>query len=214
MDAETILSTVRSGSVPEDWYVWPLRRDRVLRSAAGWLVTALVGFAFLIPVALATIPGNFRHGGLLLVFTIGLLGILAAVAFGGLAIAASDYRRAQRADEYLLIVTPDDFVKSEPSKTIYVPMASVAHVTVQGVRTPEQQRAREQDARPAAAQLGRLIGTNALGRDPKVSPSLAFEDTRDESRVVVATDDSFEDLNTLGQILSTYASGAERRPLA
>jgi hypothetical protein len=215
MDAEAVLATARSGSVPSDWNVWPLRQDRVRRAILGWGAVALVGFALFIPALLQTIPGNFAHGGVAVVCTGLFLLALAAVAFGGLGVALYDVWRLAHVDEFLLVMTPDDFVKAEPGKVIHVPMDKIAYITLRGVKPPES--AQQATARTFntfsqyPGGFGRLVGSTSLRRKPAQAPSLAFVDTRDDREVVVATDDSFDALIALDEVLHMHVEAKERR---
>jgi hypothetical protein len=214
MDPQTIIETARSGNVPYQWNVWPLRRDRVRRSLLGWAALSLVGFALLIPAAISTIPSNFETSAFRADVTLLVLLIFAALAVGGLVFAVLDGLRLARADQYLLIMTPDDFVKVTPRGVIHVPMEHIAHVTLRGVKTPQERFAEERGGSNLVDRLSRMVGPGSARREPRSAPSLAFIDTRTNSEVVVATDNSFEDLIVLEQILSGHVFAKERRHLA
>src|SRR5260221_6844868 len=62
IDSQRILSEARLATHPLNWYVWPLRRDRVQRAALGWAVIGLFRFVLFIPLVLATVPSNFPRG--------------------------------------------------------------------------------------------------------------------------------------------------------
>jgi hypothetical protein len=205
---QRILTTARSGTVPQGWFVWPLRRDRVLRAAVGWLLIALFGLVLLVPALVATVPDNFRSSAGLAVFTIVLLGVLGAIALGGLWLCVGDFLRYLRADDYLLVMTPDDFLKVTPWRVIHVPMTSVAFVTLKGVRA---RAAPTQGAQPTATSgmnWGSVVGGGiSYRRTGRSAPSLAFVDLRTNRQVVVATDDTFDELPVLEEILDLYAKG-------
>lgn len=223
MEPEMVLSTARSGKLPNGWNVWPMRRDRVRRSIFGWAATTLVAFIILIPVVIVTVPTNFEHGDLGF-FTSGLLlAILAIVAFGGLCICLYDVWRLRHADEYLLVMTPDDLVKAEPKKTIHVPMSSIGYVTLRGVKQrqyrPDTSVSLDEMARQessamrsiaSGAMLNRMVGNANFRRRPPEAPSLAFVDLRDDSEVVLATDDTFDELIALNDLLCSHVEKAER----
>ena len=163
MEPEMVLSTARSGNVPYGWNVWPMRRNRVRRSIYGWAATSLVAFAILVPVFLVTVPANFEHGDFGLFATGLLLAVLAVVAFGGLCICLYDVWRLRHADEYLLVMTPEDLVKAEPKKIIHVPMDKIGYITLRGVKRTEYRPAtsptlddmrRQQREDMASASLG------------------------------------------------------------
>lgn len=219
MDAQMIIATVRSGSVPHDWNVWPLNVQHVRRGLFGWIGITAVGFLLLISAAMATIPGNFEHGAGGVFFTTLILGILAGLAFGGLGIALFDVWRLVHADEFYIIMTPDDFVLAEPRRTVHVPMENVSYITLRGWQTQQQQAAEE--LRGMGSASGRTPIASAVRitpfvrpRRPRTSSSLAFVDSRDNSTVVVATDASFEDLFVLEQVLNDHASAKQRSRMA
>jgi hypothetical protein len=214
MDAQVILEKARSSTVPDSWNVWPLRVERVRRSVLGWSICALVGFVLLVLVAIATIPYDFTHGTGLTVFAIILLLLVGSVAFGSLAIAIYDMWRLIHADEYLLVITPDDYLKVTPgNKQWHVPMDDIAYVTMRGVKINTQYDAmREADFSNLSPvkRLTRVAGNFYTPREPKRAPVLAFMDTRTNSEVVVATDNSFDEIATLEQVMS-YLVDAKRR---
>jgi hypothetical protein len=185
----------------------------VIRALAGWAVTGVIGLLLFIPALFVTIPGNFQHGTGLFVFTVILLLILGTVGIGGLVLCISDALRLVRAGEYLLVMTPDDFVKQMPRRTIYVPMASVAYVTLKGVRpppNPDTERAVSQTLL-MMRRYGSVMGIpGTYRREFNRPPSLAFLDRRTNREVIVATDDAFDQLPVLEEILSLYAGGRSR----
>lgn len=212
MDAQAILSTVRSGDVPADWNVWPLRVDRVRRGMYGWLGMAAFGFLLLIPATIITVPANFKGNVVGEFLTLLMLVILAALAFGSIEIAVYDVWRLQHADEFYIIMTPDDFLKSTPHAIVHVPMENVQHVTLRGVRTNAQQSG--QELRTLGAGGGIRVSPFIRQRQPKTAPTLAFVDGRDERTVLIATDDSFESLYVLEQMLNDYVANKQRTRMA
>lgn len=202
-DAQAVIDRARAGDAPENWAVWRLRRDFVLRGLLGWGFVAIVGFALLVPIIITTVPGNFEHGGGEFLLSGLLLFAFAAMAFGGLGIFSHDLWRLLHADDYLLVMTPNDYVKTEPrSKITHVPMDQIAHVTLRGVKVDEVQIERP----------GHLVQTMAkrFQREPKSAPSLAFIDRRTDKEVVVATDESFDKLAALEEILMIQIYAKEK----
>lgn len=212
-EAQRILNTARAPDHPREWFVWPLRREIVKRAIAGWAITGVIGLLLFVPVVLITVPSNFQHGSGLAVFTIILLFILALIGFGGLALCGADILRLMRAEQYLLVMTPDDFVKQTPQRIIHIPMTAVAYVTLKGVKPPPNP-----DAERAFAQTlvmmrryGGIMGIPGTSRrEFRRPPSLAFLDRRTQREVIVATDDSFDQLSILEEILNLYAGGRSR----
>src|SRR5262245_51605666 len=217
MDAETVLATARAGTAPQTWTILPLQRAHVRKSVMNWGLLSVVGFILLIPTALATIPNNFKGGGAGSVFTALLLLILGAVAFGSAGIALYDLFRLQHAEEYLIIITPDDYVKMERGKVTHVPMEHIAYVTLRGVTIPTPETDPGRDSMQGLGNLGRygagsfnrLLGMRPR-RELKSPPSLAFVDTRDESVVVVATDASYGDLLSLERLIQIASDAKDR----
>ncbi len=204
MDAQAVLSTVRSGSAPSNWFVWPLRRDYVKREAIKWVFASLFGFVLFIPACLTTLPTLPQRSFLGITVTSVLLLLLGSVAFGGAALAIFDFYRLQHADDYWLVLTPDEFIKAEPRKVIHVPLEYVGDITMRGVKTPEE--VRESVVRPNRSYLLRVYA-----RQPQSPPSLAFRDLRTDKTVVVSTDQSFDNLISLEQILGDNVHAKQRR---
>jgi len=159
------------------------------------------------------VPSNFQHGAWTAVFTITLLVILGLVAFGGAGLFFADVLRLMQSDKYLLVITPDDYVQATPRRIVHVPMASVAYVTLKGVKpppSPDAERAFAQ-AMLTMRRYGSVMGIpGTYRREFRRSPSLAFLDTRTEREVIVATDDSFDQLPVLEELLNLYAGGRAR----
>ena len=212
MDAQAILSTVRSGDVPADWNVWPLRVDRVRRGMYGWLGRAAFGFLLLIPATIITVPANFKGNVVGEFLTLLMLVILAALAFGVLESPSTMSGVFSMPSEYYIIMTPDDFLKSTPHAIVHVPMENVQLVTLRGVRTNAQQSG--QELRTLGAGGGIRISPFIRQRQPKTAPTLAFVDGRDERTVLIATDDSFESLYVLEQMLNDYVANKQRTRMA
>lgn len=211
MDGAEIVTTVHSGQVPYDWNVWHLQRKRVLRGAAGWGALGIAGMLLLVPAALATIPSNYQHGDAAGVVTTIGLALLGTMAIGGLGLGCYDVWRVAHAADYLLIMTPEDFVMSRPHGLTHVPMRSIAHVTLRGAKSNEERLREDQVVTNSAARIGRLMGVGALYRRPNQSLSLAFEDTRSHRDVVVATDNAYDDIAVLEQMLSNYVFASQRK---
>lgn len=209
MDAQEILARARSPQeLPNYWHVWPLRRDYIVRSILKWLAASLLGFVLLIPAVFSTVPGNFERGQLAFLVTSILLLLLGAVAFGALAIAIYDCWRLLHADDYLLVMTPDDYVKAEPrGKVTHVPMENIGYITLRGPKSALTQTNSVYGGALSMPQGGvdRLMHSIAAAnerRQKKQTPTLAFVDLRTDREVVVATDNSFDELAALEYVLS------------
>lgn len=210
MDAQAALATARSGNVPSNWFVWPLRRDYVLRSAIQWAGASLFGFVLFIPACIVTLP-SFPHrttAGIL--FTSMLLLLFGALAFGGAAISIYDFYRLRHADDYMLLLTPEDFIKGEPRKITHVPLEHIGDITMRGVKTPDEERETARSLMRSGV-LGNMFGSARLRREPQSPPSLAFRDLRTDKVVTVSTDQSYESLIVLEQILSDTVRAKQRQ---
>jgi len=216
VDLHALLHTARADTVPAGWYVWPLRRLGVLLMALKWLALAVVGFALFIPAVLAMIPANYDGNLVKGMLSSVILVILGAVAFGALGLAAHDFWRAALASAYLLVMTPDHYVKFAPGKVTHVPMSEVAYVTMRGVRLPGPvATAPQSDGWSGAMAFNGMFFRGVsiddlMRRNYRRAPaSLAFMDLRNRREVIVATDDAFDALPILEQILQDYAHGID-----
>jgi hypothetical protein len=218
MDAETILTTARSGAAPSEWNVWPLRRDRVLTGAAKWGALSLIGFILLVPIVIVTVPSDFVNAGAaqqsLATAIIMLVGALAIISLW-LAVAA--LARVRRAADYWLIITPDVFIKAEPRRLFEIPLEDVADITLKGVAPPSD-IAVQGDIGPqyfAMGMFGRIANrAGVMGVSRKTSrsaPSLAFRDRRDNRIVIISTDDAFDHLGAIEHILRERVDQKEDR---
>jgi hypothetical protein len=220
MEADLALERARSGHPPSEWNVWPLRRAYVRLSALKWGVLAIIGFAMLIPVTIMIVPSDFVGKSILdQSLAVGLLALLGAVAFGSAGIVAHDVWRLAHARDYWLIITPELFVKAQPGHLLATPLEFVADVTLKGVRVPSESGNSETGA-PMSQFLvgGRLINfANAAGvpgvsrQRPRGSASLAYRDSRDNSIVTVCTDDAFDHMAAIYQLLRDRAATREEK---
>ena len=126
MDIQEILSRVRSNDVPGSWDVWRLRSDRVSQDLGLFVFGAILGLFFFVIAFFAMVPGNFQNGIGPAIPSFVLLVVLATLGFGSLGLVIHDVVRLRRASQYLLIMTPDDFVKVEPGRITQVPWARSA----------------------------------------------------------------------------------------
>jgi hypothetical protein len=214
MDAETILATARSGDAPGTWVVWPLRRNFMRNSSLKWLGLSVVGFLFFIPVVLSTVPGIFSLRGFAFVFTGIIILALACLAFGALGIAVYDGWRLLHADDFWLVITPDDYVKSAPGNRVtHVPLEYVESITLKGVRAPIETVETPFDATSRGVNpiLRAPLRLSNYRRQRATPVSLAFIDTRTGQEVVVATDAAFDDLHGIEYVLSMQADAKQRQ---
>lgn len=221
MDAQTVLATAQSGVMPDHWHAWPLRRDFVLRSSIKWGIAGLLLLAIFAFVVYSTVPYNFQHGGTgAAIFSVVVIALAGTAAFGSLGIALYDLWRMANAGRYLLVMTPEDYVKAEPRKLTHVPMDAVAYVTLRGVKTPEmlayEEAAGGREGRDvfqsrSLDRVTRSIGGANQRRLRAQTPTLAFLDTRTNKEVIVANDASFDELAALEYVLKLEMYENERR---
>lgn len=212
MEAESVMATVRSGAAPSDWNVWPLRRDRVLISAILWGLLSLVGFAFFIPVLWATVPSDFIHTDAVVqsAATVIIL-LVGTLAFCSLWLTIEALLRVRRANDYWLIITPDLFIKAQPRHLYQIPLEDIANITLKGVAPPSDTAVQgaigpQHFAMGQYARIANRMGAfGAISRRTRELPSLAFRDSRDNRTIIVGTDDSFDHLAVIEQILRQRA---------
>jgi hypothetical protein len=208
MDVQAILTRARSDDVPANWNVWPLRRDMVARDIWTWALIAAFGLLLLVWAVRAMVPDNFDGEAGKEVISVIFLSVVGCMAFGALYLFLADFQRLRLWGEYLLIMTPDDFVKVEPHRITHVPMDQIDDITLKGAQA-------QHDAAPAdiVAQSfgGRVMGL--IVRKPKVSALLIFRDRRTNREVIVGRDNSFDDLAALDYVLRLHvdAKGRARR---
>lgn len=217
MDAETVMETVRAGSAPSDWNVWPLRRNILLISALKWGILALIGFALLGPVLLVTVPDDFVNADALhqSLATMVIL-LVGAVAFGSLGIVIEALLRARRAKDYWLVITPDQFIKAQPNRLYHIPLEEIGDITLKGVAPPSDTQV-EGAVGPQYFAMGRFSAianqmgiTGAARRRRGETTSLAFRDKRDNKIIVVSSDAAFDHLGAIDEILRERTAKREQ----
>jgi hypothetical protein len=210
MEPQEIIATAESNSVPANWHVWTLRRGLVFREVAWQTFISVFGFILLGYGLYATIPDNFTQGPWKIGLTICLLLLFAVMAFGGLALMAGDVNRLRLAGRYLLVMTPDDFLKRTPGAVVHVPMEHVTELHLVGVKA----RTQEDFERPGGVlqtmRTANFLNGVSIMRTPRVQPKLTFVDDRTGKVVVVGQDHAFEDLGALEYILRIYVGDKER----
>jgi hypothetical protein len=213
-EVQAIIARARSGDIPSSWNVWPLRRGRIARSLPGWAIVALFGLVLFAFSLYVMIPDNFtpERGSWIAVLSLVWLALVAIMGFGAATIVSGNLRRVTLWGQYLLIMTPDDYVKVEPGRITHVPMDQIADITLRGVRLPHEEATRDTGyAAIGIAQVTRFLGGFGLTRRPKGPPSLAFRDKRTNRVVVVAKDDAFDDLIALEQVLQIHVGAKQRK---
>lgn len=214
MQAEEILTQVRAGTGKQGWVVFPLLRDKLMWAIAGWIFGILIGLLLLAVLVPIVVPYNYERGLLSITLTSILLVALAAVVIGSAVLLIIDVRRLLHANEHVIVITYDDFVKQEGSKIIQVPLSHVRHVTSRG-RSPLEQDAIKREDEVEKSMGGGNVFSFLFGRKGsslhtrrrrmRAPTSLAFLDARDDREVIVVSDDAFGDPFVIANKLKEYA---------
>lgn len=217
-----ILSQVQAGTEPpHGWVVLPLLRNKVALGIAGWVFGVVMGVGLFAWIAPIVIPANYLNGLFPILFTSCLLGILAFIAIGSIWALVVDVQRLRRANEHLIVITPEDFVKQEGKKIIHVPLMYVRHVTARGKPPTDRTAPREPGVRQVQG-VGESVTGFILGRGAvpsgmrlrrkrmRTPTTLAFVDSRDDSEVLVVTDESYGDPYMIAALLKQYAARVQK----
>ena len=214
MDPNSILATARSGEAPGTWVVWPLRRIYVRNSILRWAAVSVLGFLLFVPAALSILPGILSLKGFGFVISGIILLALGAFAFGALGITVYDIWRLIRADDFWLVITPDDYLKAEPGgRLTQVPLQYIESITLKGVRVPMDTAETPFDgtARGVNPMLRMPVRLSNNRRRQATPSSLAFVDSRTHRTVTVATDAAFDDLAGIEYVLSMQVDAKQRQ---
>jgi hypothetical protein len=221
MEAEEILTRAKAGpEVPNGWVVLPLLRDKVVLGIVGWAFGIIIGLGLLALVVPIVIPYNYEHGVVAGIFTTLLLGVLLFIGLGSVWTLIVDVDRLRNANRYLIVLTPEDFVKQEKDKITHVPLTFVHYVTARGMPPPERTPTRGNTVREipgvgenvASFFIGRGLvpsGQRWLRRRRRTPTSLAFIDTRTDEEAIVVTDGSFGDPFMIGALLKRYTASVQ-----
>ncbi|MBA2678298.1 MAG: hypothetical protein H0U76_07895 [Ktedonobacteraceae bacterium] len=215
MQAEEILTQVKTGTGKQGWVVFPLLREKLMWAIAGWIFGILIGLLLLAVLFPIVVPYNYERGIFSIILTSVLLGVLAAVVIGSIVLLIVDVRRLLRAHEHVIVITYEDFVKQEGDKIIQVPLSHVQHVTSRG-RSPLEQNAIKREDEVKRSIGGRNVFSTLFGRKGsslhtrrrrmRAPTSLAFLDARDDTEVIVVSDDAFGDPFVIANTLKEYAT--------
>ena len=222
MESSEILMQARAGSdAPHGWIVLPLLRNKVALGIAGWFFGILLGLGLFALLASIVIPYNYQHGVAPALFSTILLGIVLFIGLGSAWSLLVDARRLRQADKYLIVITPEAFVKQEGDKIIYVPLMYVRHVTARGAPPPD----RTLENAHADKQISG-VGENVMGffagrgftpsgsrwrrKRMRTPTSLAFIDSRTDHEVIVTSDGSYGDPFMIAALLKQYAASVQQ----
>lgn len=218
MEAAEILERARSSGeeTPPGWLVLPLLKSKLTSGLIGWIVGTIVGFGLFAFIASVTIPYNFERGFFTACFATVLMLITLFIGAGSALSGITDIRRLRHIDRYLIVVTPDDFVKQEGDKIVHVPLTHVRYVTARGAPPPDRSTPRNamRDVPGAGENVAGFIfgraffpsGQKVRRKRMRTPTTLAFLDTRTDTEVVVATDNSYGDTFEIAAYLKQYAA--------
>jgi hypothetical protein len=219
MEAEEILRQARASTeAPYGWIVLPLLRNKVVVGMVGWAFGILVGLGMFALIAPIVIPHNYEHGVVAALFTTLVLGVFLFISIGSAWSLIVDAGRLRNADQYLIVITPEDFVKQEKQKVTHVPLTCVQHITARGVPPPERTAAPGENTVRDIPGVGENVTSFFLGRGlvpsgqrwlrrrRRAPTSLAFIDTRTDEEVIVVTDGSFGDPFMIAAQLKRYVA--------
>lgn len=218
MEAGEILAQAKArNEATDNWIILPLIRSKVATGIVGWTLGILLGLGLFLLVSLATIPHNYQIGVGAAIFTTALLLVLLFIGLGSTWSLIMDVRRFINADNYMIVITPEDFLKQEGEKIILVPLTDVRHVTARGTpppdRTPSSGSAMNEIPRAGDNVLGFVFGRgmvpsgmNQRRKRMRTPTTLAFVDTRTDCEIVVATDSSYGDPFMIAALLKQYAA--------
>src|SRR5260370_30653221 len=136
MEAAEMLERARSSGeeTPPGWLVLPLLKHKLTTGIIGWVFGALVGFGIFAFIASVTIPYNFQQGVFSGCFATVLMIMTLFIGVGGTWSIILDVRRFRQIEKYLIVITPDDFLKQKGDKIVHVPLTCVRYFNAS--RTP------------------------------------------------------------------------------
>jgi hypothetical protein len=206
---------------PSGWLVLPLLKRRVQMAILGWAFGIIIGFGLFAFIASVTIPYNYLLGFVPGCFTTILLGVALFIGAGSIWAMITDINRLRHAENYLIVITPDDFVKQEGNKIVKVPLTHVRYVTARGTPPPDRStsgRNAVQDLPGSGERLGSLFvgrsffsqGSRPRRKRMRTPTTLAFLDARNDVEVIVATDRSYGDPFEIAAVLKQYAARVQQ----
>ncbi|QBD79469.1 hypothetical protein EPA93_27190 [Ktedonosporobacter rubrisoli] len=222
MQPEEILGHARTNTdVPADWQVFPLLRNKLVIGLIGWAFGIIVGLGLFAAIVPIVIPTNYQSGTLPAITTTLLLALLLFIGLGSAWTLIVDIRRLRNANQHLIVITPDDFLKQEGKKIIHVPLTEVKYVTARGVPPPERDPNNEDANVHKISGIGENAASFFVGRSllpsgsrrrrkrMRTPTSLAFIDARSEQEITVVTDTTFGDPFIIAAYLKQYAAAAQ-----
>ncbi len=223
MESTEILDRIKvNGDAPQNWIIFPLLRRKVIIGILGWFFGVIVGLGLFGIIASLTIPHNYQNGATSAIVTTILLVIMLYIGLGSVWAIILDVRRLSQANQHLIVITPEDFVKQEGSKIIHVPLMYVRHVTARGARPPQPERTNPGNPIREMPGLGEHLGGMFFGRRNvsssggarrkrmRTPTTLAFIDDRNENEVIVVTDTTYGDPYMIAALLKQYAASVQQ----
>lgn len=223
MEAEEILAQARdTAGPPKDWIVFSISRRKVMLGLLEWVLGITMGLGLFVLVASIVIPFNYQHGAGPAIFSTIILALFLFIFLGSLYLLIIDILRLRNAENHLIVVTPQEFVKQEGKKIIHVPLSHVCYVTARGRPKPDRTMPTPEESTVSSVpSLGENLtgflfgrGLTSSGRRwrrnrMRTPASLAFVDTRTDSEVVVVNDTAYGDPFLIAAILKQYAASVQ-----
>lgn len=123
-DLTAVIRTARHQPVPGDWQVLPLRRSAVI-----WDLLCRVGAGVVLLVVCSLLAANAGNSGDGLVpYVFSAFALLAALTY--LTAAWTPLQQLRRPDDYLLVLASSGIVLAWSSRTIGLPFAALADVSL------------------------------------------------------------------------------------
>ncbi len=208
MDAEEILTIARTATEPpESWTVIPLNQQITRQAAILWTGGSLVGFGLMIWLYIA-VANIFSFYSIQFFFML----VLGFIGVGSAFVVVGRVRKLLDADHYLIVLTPEVFVQQRGKTITEVPLRNVANLTLRGVfgGNVAYTQYDERDPRNAAFSLNQMLGGRQTQRARRTPDSLAFIDTRTDSPVIIAEDNSFGELPIIEELIRQYVESMPR----
>ncbi len=206
MDTFELLQTAKSQEkLPPGWTVITLNRGNILYAATGWALSLLLGLSLLLALYISSYNS-------LNLFIIIFLGILGFISVGSAYLLTKKIVMLTHLDQYMIVLTPEQYVQQRRAKIVDVPLIDIEHITLRGVFGGgiAMSQYEQRDPRSAALTIPAFFGGKQSHRQRRTPDSLAFIDSRSNAVVVVAEDKSFAELGVLEELLRDHVNEARK----
>ncbi len=207
MDTNELLQIAKSQEQPPPgWTVITLNRGNILYATTGWALSLLLGFSLMLALYISSYNSL---NPLIIIF----LGILGFIAVGSAYLLIKKLIMLTHLDQYIIVLTPEQYVQQQRAKIIDVPLIDIDHITLRGVFGGgiAMSKYDQRDPRNATLTIPEFLGGRQSHRQRRTPDSLAFIDTRTNTLIVVAEDKSFAELGVLEELLRDHVNEARKR---